>query len=189
MSASLSNQKIAVLVANGFNEHDLVEMQKAVLPYGGMLRIVGMNHGLINSWNGEGWGLNFAADKVLNSALSSDFSALIIPGGQRSIEKLQLTAHTQRFINGFLDTHKPVVAMGEATELMLKTGKMAGMTMTGPAAMQAEAEAAGATWSGESWAVDGNVMSGNTEVEDRAAMISAVMEFLHTSHNEDKQAA
>lgn len=43
------------------------------------MRIVSMDQGLVNSWNGQAWGLHYAADATLNSALAADYSILIIP--------------------------------------------------------------------------------------------------------------
>ncbi len=118
MHKPLLGEKLAVLAANGFCENDLTVIQKSLQPLGVTTRIIGMDNGLISSWNGNGWGLNFAADSVLNSALAADFSMLFIPGGQRSVDKLQLTAHTKRFIGGFVGSGKPVVAVGEALGLI-----------------------------------------------------------------------
>ena len=101
LSNSLQGAKIAILVANGFNEQDLTSAQRILQGYGAYLRVISMDNGLVNSWNGTGWGLNFAADKMLNEALAADFSMLMVPGGRRSVDKLKLTAHTRRFINGF----------------------------------------------------------------------------------------
>src|SRR5690606_33724615 len=117
--------------------------QKALLPFGANIRIVSMDHGLVNSWNGLGWGLHFAADKALNSALAADFSMLVVPGGRRSLEKLKLTAHTKRFISGFVDSRKPVAFFGEAVELLAFAERAAGKTVTGPASCKDTMEMAG----------------------------------------------
>ncbi len=118
MNKPLLGEKLAVLVASGFCENDLTAVQRVLQPLGVTMRIISVDNGLVSSWNGDGWGLNFAADSALNSALAADFSMLVVPGGQRSVDKLQLTAHTKRFIGGFIDSGKPVVAVGEALELL-----------------------------------------------------------------------
>lgn len=114
MKNTLVGERVAVLVANGFCEKDLVCMQKSLVAQGAQLSIVSMNAGMVSSWAEEGWGLNFAADQMLNNALAADYDILIIPGGERGIEKLKLTGHTGRFIRGFADSGKPVVAFGAA---------------------------------------------------------------------------
>ncbi len=118
MSKSLLGHKIAYLVANGLNEQDLIESQKIVQALGADTRIISMDQGLVSSLNETGWGLNFAADQALNQSLAADYSAIIVPGGQRSVEKLQLTAHTRRFLRGFYDMNKPVCILKEAEALL-----------------------------------------------------------------------
>ena len=175
MRSGFTSKKIAVLLSSGFNEGDLTSLQKALMPYKPDIRIVSTTRGLVNSWTGENWGLSFAADKALNETLSSDFSMLVIPGGQRSMEKLKLTAHTKRFIGGFLDTGKPVVAMGEALDLLAFIDKVDGRTVSGPDIMKDVMLQAGATWSDDNPAVDDNLMTG---VRDGDAFVESVIAFL-----------
>jgi len=118
MQKPLLGHKIAFLVANGLKEADLIETQKIVQVLGGDTRIVSMDQGLVSSLNDQGWGLNFAADQALKQSLAADYSAVVVPGGQRSIEKLQLTAHTRRFLRGFYETNKPVCVLNEGAELL-----------------------------------------------------------------------
>ena len=118
MKTVLSGQKIAFLVANGLKESDLICAQKTVQSLGADTRIISMDPGMVSSLNETGWGLNFAADRPLRESLAADYSAVIVPGGQRSIEKLRLTAHTKRFLRGFYDTQKPLCILGQAADLL-----------------------------------------------------------------------
>ncbi|NCT41165.1 MAG: hypothetical protein GW778_05850 [Alphaproteobacteria bacterium] len=118
MQKPLLGHKVAFLAANGLNETDLIGAQKIVQALGGDTRIIGMDQGLVSSLNEHGWGLNFAADQALNQSLAVDYSAVVVPGGKRSIEKLQLTAHTRRFLRGFYESNKPVCLVNEASELL-----------------------------------------------------------------------
>lgn len=184
MRKPLSGEKIAVLVANGFCEKDLTALQRALQPLGAAMRIISMDHGLVNSWDGEGWGLNFAADASLSAALAADFSMLVIPGGSRSVEKLKLTAHTRRFIGGFIDMGKPVLTFGAALDLLVFTEKLAGRSVTGPDSLRAAAEQAGASWVEAAFAVDRNLMTApgmDEQGERAAAFIAAAADFLVAS--------
>jgi protease I len=183
MTKPLLGEKIAVLVANGFCEKTLTEVQRAVAPLGASIRIISMDHGLVNSWNGEGWGLNFAADNTLSTALAADYTALIVPGGIKSMEKLKLTAHTKRFINGFLTTNKPVVMSGDALDLLIHIESAAGRNVAGPEGFKEAAETAGALWVDEACAVHDNLMTG-----DIAENIADATEFLISGYAFEKAA-
>lgn len=185
MRKPLFGEKIAVLVANGFCERDLTALQRALQPQGATMRIISMDHGLVNSWNDGTWGLNFAADSALSAALAADFSMLVIPGGTRSIEKLKLTAHTRRFIGGFIDTGKPVVACGDALDLLIFAEKLAGRSVAGLETLKEAAQNAGATWVEAPFTIDANLMTG-TGVQVGAAagaeeFVNAAAEFLTDS--------
>ena len=188
MHKALLGQKLAVLVANGFCEKDLTEMQRALLRTGANVRIIGMDQGLVNSWNENGWGLNFAADQQLSEALGANFSMLVIPGGQRSVDKLKLTAHTRRFIGSFMDSRKPVVAFDNALELVIFAQRIAGRTVTGPDVLKGQAEDAGAEWAAEPFVIDGNLMTGGAASGSREKFVAGALEFLTSSLAADKAA-
>jgi protease I len=186
MSKSLSGAKIAVLVANGFTEKDLTEMQRLIQKMDSKsmanLRIVSMDQGLVNSWNGDAWGLHYAADSALNAALAADYAMLIIPGGRRSVDKLKLTAHTKRFIGGFIDQKKPVAVFEEALELLIFCDKIQGRTVAGPEVLQSQAEAAGATWKKDDFFTDAALITGRSDADTREAYVKAVFDFLASGY-------
>lgn len=174
---ALQGEKIAVLVANGFNEQDLTYAQKIVQGCGGYIRVISMDSGLVNSWNGGSWGLNFAADGMLNEALAVDFSMLMIPGGRRSVDKLKLTAHTRRFINGFLTADKPLAMIDESVEILSHFGMMEGYALSAPAEMESDIIMAGGTYSADAYTIDRNLMTGSAGEGEGAyeAFIEAVV--------------
>ncbi len=165
MAKRLQSMKMAVLMANGFNERDFTAIQKAMIEQGASLRIVSTDPGLVNGWDGKGWGHNYAVDAQLNSALGIDYDALIIPGGQRSFEKLKLTAHSRRFIGSFLASMKPVFCMGDAVQLLAHTDQLSGKTISAPEEKKAVVEAAGAKISDQPVTNDGILLTSDGTVE------------------------
>ncbi len=117
---TLLGNKVAILAANGFDEADMIAAQRALAAAGATVRLVSSDNGLVNGWDGKGWGHNFPVDAALNTALGVDYDGLVIIGGQRSYDKLKLTAHTKRFIGSFMTAQKPVVAMGDAAEVLIE---------------------------------------------------------------------
>lgn len=123
MSKPLSGVKIAILAANGFNQQNLTDTQKTLNTAGASLKIICPDQGLVNGWEGQGWGHHFAVDQVLSTALGADFTMLVVLGGTRSIEKLKMTAHTKRFINSFMTSGKPVAMLDDAVDLLAFAGQ------------------------------------------------------------------
>lgn len=187
MSKSMIGVKVAILAANGFDEKDFTAVQRALADAGATMRIVSTDQGLVNGWDGQGWGHNYAVDTQLNGALGVDYDALVIPGGQRSLEKLRLTAHTRRFIGSFMGAMKPVAVMGDGLALMVFAEQLNGKTVSGPEALEATAIKAGATWSQEAVAMDGALLTGVCDDQSRAAFVSTMIEVME--HNTSLQQA
>lgn len=118
MSTTLSQRKIALLAGNGFNENEMTAMQRALQAAGAKACTIGMGGTLLQGWGENGWGHHFAADTLLNEALAVDYDIVIVPGGARNIENLKATAHTKRFLRGFMDAGKQVVLFDEAVALV-----------------------------------------------------------------------
>lgn len=169
MRKPLIGTKIAVLVANGFNEAEFTSLQRALVQTGANVRIVSSDQGLVNGWTGDAWGHHYAVDTTLGSALGADYTMLVIPGGTRSIAKLKLTAHTKRFIGSFMATGKPVAVFSDALDIMVFTDNVRGRTVTGPGDFRDLAVQAGAEWSDKKPCIDGNLVTG-TEESPQAAI-------------------
>lgn len=129
MEKSLTGKTVAMLVANGFEEVDMTEPQRALLEAGCQIRLVSPEQGLVNGWHGDAWGHYFPIDQILSSALAADFDALLVPGGSRGIAKLAQSPHTVRFLRGFVDGSKPMALIGDAISLLGVAERAAGRTV------------------------------------------------------------
>ena len=98
-------------------------------------RIVSSENSLVRSWNEKKqasdnyWGEDYAADFSIKNAITSDCDLLVIPGGQRSIEKLKLNKNVKSFISTFLDTGKPVIAYNYAINLLIHKNLVSGYSV------------------------------------------------------------
>ncbi len=184
----LSGIKIAVLLANGFEEKSFLAAQKTILELGATMRLISTNQGLVNGWDGNAWGHNYAVDAPLNTALGVDFEMLVIPGGSRSLEKLKMTAHTRRFVSSFMTANKPVIAMDDAVTLMAHAELLDGRTVSGPEEVRSIVTNQGAMWSEDSLTLDGAMLTGRCSGEEEVMFIEA-MQDLMLQNNDIDQAA
>ena len=76
---TLSGQKIAIMVANGFDEKNFVEIQKMLMTQNVVLKVVSPNSGLVNGRNGDQAGISYPVDSLLSDTLAIDYDALVIP--------------------------------------------------------------------------------------------------------------
>jgi len=187
-NTALQGEKIAVLVANGFCEQDLTVAQRVLQGCGAHICVISMDHGLVNSWNGKNWGLNFAADHMLNEALAADFSMVLVPGGRRSVDKLKLTAHTRRFINGFLNSRKSLALLGEAVELLIHIEKMDGRTVSAPESLERDVVLADGVYSSDLYSIDKNLMTGHPVDQNIEEFVQAMAAHFALNVNVDQAA-
>lgn len=188
MIKPLTGTKIAILVANGFEEKSFLAAQKLMLELGATLRVISTNQGLVNGWEGSGWGHNYAVDAPLNTALGVDYTALIIPGGERSLDKLKLTAHTRRFIGSFITAEKPVAAMGDAVMLLAMCEQIVDRKVTGAENAQEICTQSGADWIGSTMELDKNLLTGLCDGENQEQYFSTMSELMMQTEDIDQAA-
>lgn len=190
MQKPLAGKKVAILIANGFNENEMTTFQRGVLEAGGIPKIVSIENGLTNGWQGTNWGHYFAVECPLADALAADFDILIIPGGSRSHDKLKLTAHTRRFIGGFLAAHKPMVILSDAAHLLVATNQVNGLMLNAPEKFADEINNAGGVYSVDSPTLHYNVISAQADNDNLPLLVETLINFvIDESKNEAEQIA
>ena len=159
MNTMLDGKSIAMLVANGFEEIDMTEPQRAFLGAGAVVKLVSPEQGLVNGWHGRAWGHYFPVDIALSTSLAADFDALLVPGGERGVAKLRGNAHAQRFLRGFVDGGKPIALVGTAPLLLIDAERARGRVVAASDEARDELVAAGAVIGEEPIVLDKNLLS------------------------------
>lgn len=140
----LAGKKIAIMVASGFIEEHMTDVQKALIAAGAQSTIVSPEIGVANGWHEGGWGHNFFVDEKISDVLPSQFDMLLTPGGARSTASLAGNAHARRVLKGMLDAEKPVALTEDATTLLVDAEIAAGRSIAAPADAAEKLTAAGA---------------------------------------------
>ena len=116
-TATLSARKLALMVANGFDETQFVELQKLSMQNNAVLKIVSATSGLVNSAAESGMPMSYPVDASLSETLAIDYDALILIEGKH-LETLKDEPHAGRIIRAFLRSEMPVLSVGSASELL-----------------------------------------------------------------------
>lgn len=177
MNTSLTGNTILMLIANGFNEIEYTEVQRALVKTGATIKVVSPEKSVANGWHGDGWGHYFPVDQNIGDALGSDYDLMVLVGGERGIAKLAQNPHTKRMVGHFLDAQKQIVAINEAVTLLALPGKLEGRAIAADKTDPALA-ATGAQISDESIVQDGNLLTlqGENMAELTAALLSHLAE-------------
>lgn len=184
----LAGKVIALMVANGFDEIDFTGAQKRLIKLGATIRVVSRANGLVHGWYDDSWGHFFPVDVDLVDTLAIDYDGLMIPGGQRSVEKMAEDPHSLRVLKAFMRASMPVALIGDAVGLLVLAESADGRTVTGTASLQEIMTTSGATWQDEPVVTDAALVTGAGS-ESAGAAIDAFAELVAAYRREDDHLA
>ncbi len=112
-SDTIATRQIAVLLAEGFNEKNLLEKKKAWEAQKATLKLIAPHGGTVRADSGK----EYPVDASLLTTESVLYDALYIPGGEGSIALLKKQGKVLKFINEMLKHCKTIAFDGEAVTL------------------------------------------------------------------------
>ena len=161
MSQSLNGKKVAILVADGFEQVELTEPRKALEEAGAQTAIVSPAQGKVKGWDMKEWGDQLPVDVPLSSADPNSFDALLLPGGVMNPDKLRVIPKAVQFVKAFFDEGKPVAAICHGPWTLVEADVVRGRTLTSWPSLQTDIRNAGGHW------VDREVVTDNGLVTSR----------------------
>jgi protease I len=171
----LRGKKVAILVADGFEQVELTEPRKALDQAGAKTQVVSPSKGKVKGWNHTEWGEELPVDVPLSQAKADDFDALLLPGGVMNPDHLRRKPEVQRFVKAFFDSGKPVAAICHGPWTLIDAGVARGRKMTSYETIQTDLKNAGVEWTDREVVVDGNLVT-SRKPDDIPAFNKAMLE-------------
>ncbi|HSH84795.1 MAG TPA: type 1 glutamine amidotransferase domain-containing protein [Guyparkeria sp.] len=159
MSQRLDGKRVALLVADGFEQIELTDPKQALEQAGARAEIVSPAGDQVKGWQHTDWGDVFDVDTVLDSASASDYDALVLPGGVMSPDRLRSNKQAVAFVRDFFDQNKPVAAICHGGWPLVEADVVRGRRMTSYPSIQTDLKNAGANWVDEEVVVDDNLVT------------------------------
>jgi protease I len=148
--------KIAVIIADMFEDSEYTEPVKAFKEKGHVVVHVGLKKG--ETVRGKKDGTEVHIDRSVGDVSVNDFDALLIPGGY-SPDKLRAHERPVKFAGDFLKSGKPVFAICHAPQLLITADVLKGRKITGWKSIVQDIKNAGAQFMDEKVVEDGNLVS------------------------------
>src|SRR5258705_13950033 len=126
MAKRLDGKKVAILVADGFEQVEMTEPRKALEAAGAKTEIVSPAEEEVRGWNHDEKADGFPVDMPLNKARSDDYDALLLPGGVRNPDQLRMLTRAVEFTDGFFAAGKPVAAICHPSCALFESGGLKG---------------------------------------------------------------
>jgi protease I len=147
MATSLNGKTIAFLVApEGVEQVELTEPWKAVEQAGGTPELVSTEVGKVQAFNHLTPADTFDAEKSADSVSSSDYAALVLPGGVANPDFLRTNDAAVAFVKSFFDAGKPVAVICHGPWTLIEADVVSGRTMTSWPSVATDLRNAGANW-------------------------------------------
>ena len=159
MSGELNGKRIALLAADGVEQVELDEPRKAVEQAGAETVVVSINSGEIQAFNHLDPGDKIKVDVTAGSTDSSEFDALLLPGGVANPDFLRGDEDAVSFVKGFFEHDKPVGVICHGPWTLVEADVLRGRTLTSWPTLQTDLRNAGAEWVDEEVHVDGRLVS------------------------------
>ena len=188
MAQELSNLKVAILVADGFEQQEMTEPRKALDEAGATTQIVSPNDGEVQGWKHFDHADKFPVDVPLKQANADDFDALLLPGGVANPDQLRMKPEAVQFVKSFFDAGKPVAVICHGPWTLVEAGVVKGRTITSWPSVKTDLINAGANWVDEEVVVDNGLVSSRNPGDIPAFNQKMIEEFAEGTHTRGQKA-
>ena len=185
----LNGKKVAILVADGFEQVELTEPRKALDEAGAQTVVVSPKDREVKGWNFEDWGETVRVDMHLSDADADEFDALLLPGGVMNPDKLRMIPEAVRFVKRFFAAGKPVAAICHGPWTLIDAGVLKGRTVTSYPSIKSDLINAGAKWFDKEVIVDNGLVTSRKPDDIPAFNDKMIEEFVEGIHRAEPTAA
>ncbi|KPQ34413.1 MAG: protease PfpI [Phormidesmis priestleyi Ana] len=159
MTNKLNKKKIAILVADGFEQQEFTEPKQAFEAEGAQTYVVSPMDERVQGWNHFDKGDYFPVDVPLANANAEDYDALLLPGGVANPDQLRTQEKAVEFVKSFFDAGKPVAAICHAPWTLIEADVVKSRKMTSWPSLETDLKNAGANWINQEVVEDNNLIT------------------------------
>jgi len=189
MPQDIKDLKVAILVAEGFEQQELTGPREALDAAGANTMIVSPNERQVQGWNHYDKADMFPVDVPLAEANAAEFDALLLPGGVANPDQLRMKPEAVQFIREFFDAGKPVAVICHGPWPLIEAGVVKGRRMTSWPSVKTDLINAGAEWVDEEVVVDNGLVSSRKPDDIPAFNQKMIEEFAEGTHTRGRKAA
>lgn len=179
---TLTGKKVAILVADGFEQVEMTEPKRALEEAGARTSLVSPATTTVQGWNHADKADRFPVDVKLDTASARDFDALLLPGGVANPDQLRTLPKAVAFIREFFDAGKPVAAICHAPWTLIEADVVRGRTVTSWPSLRTDLVNAGARWVDQEVTTDNGLVTSRKPDDIPAFNRKMIEEFAEGVH-------
>jgi protease I len=183
MKNDLTGKRVAILVADGFEQVELDKPREALDKAGAETFIVSPSGDEVQGWNHDKEGDSLEVDVALDDAKAEDYDALLLPGGVMNPDTLRTIPAAVAFAKHFFEEGKPVAAICHGPQLLIEAGVVSGKKMTSFKSLKTDLTNAGAEWVDEPMVCDQGLVTSRTPDDIPQFNAKMIEEFAEGFHS------
>ena len=180
MEKKLHGLRVAILVADGFEQSEMTEPKKALELEGAEAIIVSPVKDKVRGWKSKSWKDEFPVDVELSQARPETFHALLLPGGVLNPDSLRMNPEAVDFVKAFVSSGKPIAAICHGPCTLINAEGVKGKTVTSWPSIKIDLMNAGAHWVDREVVQDGALIT-SRKPDDIPAFNQAMIELFAQS--------
>lgn len=178
----LSNKKIAILVADGFEEVELTSPLNALQEADATVHIISPNQQKVKTKSGNEWTKDYPVDVQLQQASADQYDGLVLPGGVINPDTLRSNEMALKFVSSFFENSKPVAAICHGPQILINARVVKDRSLTSVHAIKIDLMNAGAKWEDSEVVVDQGLVTSRTPKDLPAFNKKMIEEFTEGKH-------
>ncbi len=146
MPTTLAGKKVAIMVADGFEQIEMTSPRDALTRAGALVELVSPEEREVRGWQHTEWGETFAVDRPVAAVEATDYDALVLPGGQMNPDNLRTNTKAVQLVREFHEAGKPVAAICHGPWVLVEAGVVDGLRLTSYPSIRTDVVNAGGQW-------------------------------------------
>lgn len=174
----LSGVRVLMLATDGFEESELFDPRQALLDAGAEVTLASLDkepiQGVVQD---DEEGKSITPDMTLDEVETTEFDALVLPGGVANPDKLRMNERAVEIVGEFMDDAKIVAAICHAPWLLVEADVVDGRRVTSWPSVRTDLANAGGDVVDEEVVVDENLIT-SRKPDDIPAFNRAIIDAL-----------
>ena len=179
---TLAGKRVAILVADGFEQVEMTEPRRALDEAGARTSLISPAQGQVQGWRHFDKADKFPVEVRLAEASAAQYDALLLPGGVANPDQLRAIPEAVAFVRAFFDAGQPVAAICLGLWPLIDAGVVAGRTVTSWPSLKTDLTNAKATWVDEEVVTDNGLVTSRKPDDIPAFNRKMIEEFAEGVH-------
>jgi protease I len=159
MGAQLQGKRVAILATDGVEQIELTDPRRALEEAGAKVDLIAPHDGEIEAAQHRDKGDLLPVDAGLDVALSTDYDALVLPGGVVNADHLRLDERAVDFVRDIVRAGKPVAVICHGAWALVEADVVRGLTLTSYPSLKTDITNAGGIWVDQEVVTDRGIVS------------------------------